>query len=100
MFAAQNETMYKQIIWISVALLPFTSSAQSDGGVKAKNKMTQHSHKRTHKQMDKTLDLLESKQPGLPPATSYFPLAVIKEETITEAGKGKRKATDKNSNKL
>ena len=94
MFAAQNETMYKQIIWISVALLPFIASAQPGGGAKTKNKTTQHSHRRTYKEINRTLDLLESKQPGLPPATSSFPLAITKDATI-ETVKGKRKQQTK-----
>ena len=55
--------MYKKLIWMSVAILPFTASAQLGGLMnKAKNKINQRIDNRTDREMDKALDAIEGKE--------------------------------------
>jgi OmpA-OmpF porin, OOP family len=83
MFAAQIETMYKKLIWISVALLPFATSAQLGGLMnKAKNKINQRIDNKTDREMDKAIDALEGKENA---AASGDGAPASSAEEITEA---------------
>ena len=55
--------MLKKIIWIALALLPFTTSAQLGGLMnKAKTKINQRINNKTDKEMDRVLDEVEGKE--------------------------------------
>ena len=55
--------MLKKIIWIALALLPFTTSAQLGGLMnRAKTKINQRINNKTDKEMDRVLDEVEGKE--------------------------------------
>lgn len=61
--------MYKRIIWIVLAVLPFVASAQLNGLMnKAKNKINQRVDNKVDREMDKMLDEAEGKEPAPAPA--------------------------------
>src|SRR5688572_14262649 len=56
--------MYKKLIWITVAIMPFIASAQLGGNLmnRAKAKVAQRANNKTDREMDRTLDAIEGKE--------------------------------------
>lgn len=60
--------MYKKVIWVLIAVLPFTASAQLGSLLnKAKNKVNQRIDNKVDKEMEKSLDKVEGKSATPPP---------------------------------
>jgi OmpA-OmpF porin, OOP family len=82
--------MYKKLIWICVAILPFTASAQLGGLMnKAKNKINQRIDNRTDREMDKALDAIEGKETATASGGGASPLTPDETtETKSQSVKG------------
>jgi outer membrane protein OmpA-like peptidoglycan-associated protein len=80
--------MSKKIIWIALAVLPFTTSAQLGGLMnKAKIKINQRVDSRIDREMDKALDAAEGKEP-LPAETTNSKPTTNEPSTETRTVKG------------
>lgn len=79
--------MYKKLIWVSVALMPFIASAQLVGNLmnRAKAKVAQRANNKTDREMDRALDAIEGKETSQPTSnTKTTQATTANDEETTE----------------